>query len=523
MRRYAKLTGLFLSVVWNTTGCTDGDINPPSNTQGAQLQSAPATPRALPPTEGMTLLRTRVTALLNGFADASDLITELETLNLVTEAARSCSVEPLDPTESVAEALRVLVDEMLERVLRDEFLVASTANSATFELNAAVFCEDAGCVRDLQASPVQFTLQADEETLFVAVRVGSAMEPVATFLFGPTVTSVHGDLSYLLLALQSLSATQPTQPTLPALLEGVVAFSVTQLAPGDYMASWDIAEGVRVQQDVTRESEVHILDGRMASGTEIASARVNGAMNQLGGAWGVGALDATLPGALLCTAEDNCTAADKASVFAAHAAGATGDATLTPAQRSLRATGVSLGTTSSTVTQDGRGVVNTDLNPNSGAQFAIDVTEAPEGTLITFTPELDLRAAITITNLTEVFRIDLPEWLSDQVLNVTLTGESTTSVVLPRRQCPTEASPVDSAPLLPGASDPAVIVAPETPPAPPGQLKVVTGTFDATATETLTGAAHSLNATAGSCLGDKEMIPEGSHPIDAFEVQACEF
>ena len=71
-----------------------------------------------------------------------------------------------------------------------------------------------------------------------------------------------------------------------------------------------------------------------------------------------------------------------------------------------------------------------------GGTLGLEVDTGPEGHLVTFQPALNLGGAMTISNFSDRFRLDLPDWLQDEIFDVTFGGDPTASVFVPARaQC----------------------------------------------------------------------------------------
>jgi hypothetical protein len=92
----------------------------------------------------------------------------------------------------------------------------------------------------------------------------------------------------------------------------------------------------------------------------------------------------------------------------------------------------------STLTIDGDLIARGGLGKSGqGGQSLASVRETSEGFLVTFSPALDLGAALTISSLSEALRMDLPTWLSDEVFDLSFGGDPVPSVLVPFREaCP---------------------------------------------------------------------------------------
>lgn len=148
-----------------------------------------------------------------------------------------------------------------------------------------------------------------------------------------------------------------------------------------------------------------------------------------------GELDLEIPGSQHCSSREQCSKQEYDGSFVYHA----GEITLglahppTDGDTALR---VELEAEQrSTATAPGGTFAELDLghaDPKKKA-FSVDLIDTPEGIRVVFEPELDLRAALVVSKLSDAFRTDWPDWLADEVFELTFGGSPKPSLLIPHR------------------------------------------------------------------------------------------
>ncbi len=170
---------------------------------------------------------------------------------------------------------------------------------------------------------------------------------------------------------------------------------------------------------------------------------MHGAMRASTGAatWGVvgGDLSAVLPGQVQCGYAD-CGDAELNSRFSYQLGGVTAvaeqpdnvsDAELAIFLSSERPTTAQVG--SNVFAQGGPG------EAGQGGSLGFEVDSQPEGFLVTFSSPLNMGAAMALTHFSETTRLTFPEWLQDEIFDVTFGGDPVASVFVPKRgDCPVD-------------------------------------------------------------------------------------
>ena len=195
-----------------------------------------------------------------------------------------------------------------------------------------------------------------------------------------------------------------------------------------------------------------------------------------------GTLDLETPGTLHCPYETSCAEPERNGTFAYH----TEDLAFVaedPENGSSEAARASLVTGGSqTSAINGAHFSEFGLGAEGAGGFSVAVTDTPEGMRVVFEPALNLSGALTISAFSEAFRLDLPEWLSDEVFDISFGGDPKPSLLVPHRQTCQSGDPAPTRRLV----------------------KVETGTV----TGNVGAGRHSIT-TAGQCMG-KTLSPEAS-------------
>lgn len=110
-----------------------------------------------------------------------------------------------------------------------------------------------------------------------------------------------------------------------------------------------------------------------------------------------------------------------------------------------------------------------------GGKTTAQVSRSPEGFLLTFSPALDMGAALMISNFSDQMRMSLPDWLTDEIFDLTFGGDPVASIVVPYRElCAPGSSTAQSR----------------------RELEITNGTLEIHADERV------MSASAGQCVGE---------------------
>lgn len=192
---------------------------------------------------------------------------------------------------------------------------------------------------------------------------------------------------------------------------------------------------MRVVADIGRP---HPLELKVGVADPLWAARFQQPAQRVQLSAGVQAVDAALPFDLLCSSDDpqaergSCGARERQGRLSLHLAGLQGQLALDAAAEQLQLTGLSLGAQSSTVALDGDRLARLDLNPDHGRAFDATLRELPQALELTVSPAIDLKLALALTHLSDSMKVDLPDWLMDELFEVMLGGPPRATLRIPR-------------------------------------------------------------------------------------------
>jgi hypothetical protein len=128
--------------------------------------------------------------------------------------------------------------------------------------------------------------------------------------------------------------------------------------------------------------------------------------------------------------------------------------------------------------------------------LSIDLVSTSEGIRVALSKVFDARAAIALSTLSDTLRADLPDWLSDEIFDLTFGGDPKPNLLIPRRAaCAADRKPVSRR-----------------------LVEVEAGTVHG-----VVGAGRDEFATAGQCLGQtRRPTTDLDFTSDWVEVLACE-
>ncbi len=121
-----------------------------------------------------------------------------------------------------------------------------------------------------------------------------------------------------------------------------------------------------------------------------------------------------------------------------------------------------------------------------GGHLGLSVDKTPEGFLVSFQPALTMGGAMTISSFSDQLKMNLPDWLNDEIFDLTFGGDPQAQIFVPAREpCSTEYPYED--PIEPARRT----------------LEVRAGTL------TATRSGGELVAVPGTCVG-RTLLPENS-------------
>ncbi len=412
------------------------------------------TQRPIDNTEATATTNERIDEVLTGLADATNEIDTTDSTSIASSglnaavgnnpcgnsgsssvassAASTTDSLPAETTNKLGDAIARLRDEAKEHVFRSELVESDDGNKVVYNMAPAEVCDgNAECIDKLTQNPLRFAVTANsDDTLNVALLVGKDQHSPATAVLGTNKLSVRGNLKEAMDSMRLFMSTADQQ-NLPEKLLGSIEWSIEKKAAGEFVISSSIVERFELLTGQAKGKPVSVTIQPTNPTSQIS---INSNTNSVGFKENIGTVDVAVAGAAVCGNMD-CGAKEQSGTFGLHLGGLTGEFATVANATELTFAGLGLGADSSYLAVNGQHLTSVDVNPNSGRKFSMNFKKTAEGTLVTFEPELDLSIAMAMTNLSESMRLDMPEWLFDEVFDVTLGGAPKPAILIPAATC----------------------------------------------------------------------------------------
>jgi hypothetical protein len=481
-------------------GCT-------SDSKGAPAQ------RPIDSTEATVSVNQRVDELVRGLGDSTAALdvtdgTSVATgsINSALGSSSSCSSSgggssdsptgtvddaPQSTTKALDDLLHQVADEAKEHVFREEFVELKDGNQVVYKVDPAAACgSDSTCMSKLTKNPIRFVVTASsDDTLNVSLLVGEARYNPGTAVLGSKKLSVEVDLAKAMDAVR-LFVDAADQADFPERLSGVVRGTIEKRAENDFAISGAVVQKFDLLVGQAKGKPVGVT---VLPSDPTALVTINSATNTLGYTLNLGAVDAQIAGAAVC--DSQCGSKEKTGTFSGHLGGLTGDIALTKGAQELTVRGIGLGNDTSYVALNNDRLGTLDLNPNNGRKLSVTFKKTAEGTLVTFDPALDIKLALMLNKLSESLRVDLPEWLNDEIFEVMLGGATKPAVLVPAATCDAYGNSTTKS-----------------------QLKVVTGNL----TLTSSSPSSKVEVAAGMCLVPADGADGDANPVSQVKAGTCQ-
>lgn len=482
---------------------------------GCDSKQESTTPqRPLDSEQATTTVVQRMDSMLTGLSDATTELDTTDSTSLATDGVnvamgnsgcgRSSSngvtrkstdavdAIPDDTTQVLSDALTKIRDEAKEHVFRRDLVESEDGKQVVYRMQPAEICEnDRECIDRLDQNPLRFAVTANsDDSLNVALLVGQDRHGPATAVLGENKLAVKGNLSEVMDSMRLLLSTDD-QKDLPDELQGVLEWSIEKRGDGDFVLSASILERFELKLGQTKAKPVAVTVQPSSPTTQIG---INSVTNTISYKENLGAIDVSAAGSAVCSDID-CGSKEQSGSFGLHLGGFTGEFETTAGAAELTFSGLGLGSTTSALSLNGQPLVSVDLNPQQSRKFSINFKKSDQGTLVTFEPALDLRLAMAMTNLSESLRVDMPDWLFDEVFDVTLGGAPKPSILIPAPSCNPDGSSTSKE-----------------------QLEVVAGTLVLDASSLATPVAVNAN----QCLVPVESSASEPHPFSLVTSGVCQ-
>jgi hypothetical protein len=175
--------------------------------------------------------------------------------------------------------------------------------------------------------------------------------------------------------------------------------------------------------------------------------------------------------------------------------GFTGEFSVSKGATDLTFSGLGLGNSTSRVALNNDPLGTLDVNPNNGRKLTMSFKKTAEGTLVTFDPALDIKLAMMLNKLSDSLRVDMPDWLSDEIFDVMLGGAAKPSVLVPAATCDANGNLTSK-----------------------NQLKVVTGNLSMSSSS----LSSPVTVAAGMCLVPVDVVDSNAHPFSHVKSATCQ-
>lgn len=455
--------------------------------------------------ETTPLASERVSNLFDGLADSvaamegdggTSLLADSTEAALGTSSCASADTASQDSLLDVSgleEVLREAKDVANEYVFRTEFVESDDGTTVTYLIDPATACEgDPECVTELTENPIRFAVNVlEDDSLAVRLLVGADRHAPASMRLGDTALGLTADLAELMDSIE-LFMTPEDRAELPRAFAGVVDLSLVKEAEGKFTLSLSLLENLRLDVEEEPGKAVSITVAASEPTTEL---RLDANTNTMSWRQNLSTVDVAASGSLFCEDEPSCGTQEQQGTFHLHLAGATGEFELSSGtdQFSLRNWG--FGSETSYLALNDTRLVSVDLNPNAGRTLNVHFSDVPEGILVSFEPSLDLKVATALTSLSESLRADLPEWLLDEVFDVTFGGAPKPSILIREPECDAYGQPLGDE-----------------------EVEVQSGTLSFAATS----LPAPVTVDAGMCVVPVESSVEDPHPFMTIAAGVCE-
>lgn len=400
---------------------------------------------------------------LNGLLDSSTFLTESTSVaaSLSSLGSSDSEVTSADLVEA-HDGIRRGIDELLTKLRNEVFIEANLESDdgthSVYAIPASMFCssDDGDTVAEISTgalvpgqepgpaqepptpvAPLAPTIDPECEQRYAVLqprlRLSSPGEgdvdvdllltqnrhrPITFRLYDDRV-GVVADLGELLATLRS--AGEDTGNLLE--LDGQTALEIVRHDALDYS----------VQVSVLRDIEAILsndgdrIELRLASRSPTVEVRLNGNARTLSGRLDYGAMNLVAPLAAFAGDPDPELGAPSkpyTGVIDVVLGGLNGGLTFDGNRDELQFIGLGLGDVSTTVMHDGNRLLTLDVNPDHGRRFDLRVESLDgESPRLTFSPTLDLRAALAFSHIADQFS-DIPAPFLNDTLRLWFEGDS---------------------------------------------------------------------------------------------------
>jgi hypothetical protein len=398
---------------------------------------------------------------------------------------------PESTTQALDDLLHQLAKEARDHVFREEFVEVKDGKQVIYKIAPTSACgTNTTCISKLTENPIRFVVTArSDDSLDVSLLVGEARYNPGDATLSDNKISMRANLAEVMNALR-LFADPEDQKDFPDRLQGVIEGAIEKRGEGNFAISGSVIEqfDLLVNQAKGKPVEVKILPT-----TPTCEITINAPTNTLGYSLNVGAVDVSIAGAAVC--DSSCGSKEKSGTFTGHLAGSTGAFTVTKDATELTFSNLGLGSDTSYVALDNDRLGTLDVNPNNGRKFSMTFKKTAEGTVVTFEPALDIKLALMLNKLSDSMRVDMPEWLSNEIFEIILGGAAKPSLLIPAPTCDSSGRSIKK-----------------------NQLQATSGAL----TLTSSSLPAAVDVTTGMCLLPVTSSAESPNPFSQVKAGACQ-
>lgn len=485
--------------------CGPGEATPrPSGAEDfGALFDPDADPVATDAEQATAFTNDRATALIDGLADAMAAVDTSRGTSVVDDGAAAVfdndcagpgTVDTSDLLDlgGLEDTLRELRSFLEEEVFRPEFVESDDGRTVTYLIDPASACDDdVDCVSKLNTNPLRFAVNVlDDGSVLVHMLVGTARQNPVTLRMSDTALGLRADLGEAMGAV-TLFVDPAERDELPSTLEGVVELALVKDAEGVFTLGLSLLEDLRLEVEPEPGKAVSV---NVEASRPTSELHLDANAKSLSWRQNLATMDIAAAGSLFCEDDSDCGTKERTGTFRLHLAGATGLLSATDGSNSVSLAACGLGDETSFVALNDERLVSVDLNPNTGRTLDVQFADTAEGIVVSFEPELDLSVAVALTHLSDSLRVDLPDWLSDEIFDVTFGGDPKPSVLIRRPECLDGVQIGDS------------------------QVQVTQGTLAFAATS----LGEPVTVEAGMCVIDTDSSEEDPHPFTTIAAGICE-
>lgn len=290
-------------------------------------------------------------------------------------------------------------------------------------------CE--GCVDGLAAHPVYITARMTSDGVLTAkVELGEARLWARTLYVTPDAAVAHGPLGELTAWQADVGAASSEDTGVVPDIQG----TLTQVIRKDNAGGMSATLGVSSLYFEAQPGTENNVRGQASEGCIGGHFGISAATSEAQVALEIGHFELTVPGTVNCDVSE-CGEPERTQDWV-YSLGGLSLTAEQPGPAELDNLRIGIETRAASTARVGqnefaRGGIG---KLGNGGKLGITVDETAGGYLVSFQPALSLGGAMTISAFSDQLRMNLPDWLADEVFDVTFGGDPKASVFVPARE-----------------------------------------------------------------------------------------